>query len=49
MLAKAQESDIPAIATARAVEPVRLVRFWQDHFSKKVQNIFQLAKNQMHG
>ena len=31
------------------MEPVRLVWFWLDHFSKEIQNIFQLTKNQMHG
>ena len=33
----------------REAEPVRLVRFWLDYFSRKVQNIFQLTKNQMYG
>ena len=28
----------------RVAEPVRLVLFWPDHFSKEVQNIFQLTK-----
>ena len=34
---------------SRMAEPVWMVQFWLDHFSKEVKNIFQLTKNQMHG
>ena len=32
----------------RVAEPIQLVWLWVDHFSKEVQNIFQLTKFQIH-